>query len=147
GKTTNSSTAITFDEIIDLIHSVAMPYRRNASFVTNDLTVAYLRKIKTGVASDQRYLWQESLQAGVPGTILGYPVRTDPFVESDLTAGHRVIAFGDMREYWVRDAGRIGVQRLNERYADDGLVGFRVWARVDGKLVDPNAVKVLEMKP
>src|SRR5690606_14330799 len=56
GKTTNSSTAITFDEIIDLIHSVGMPYRRNASFVTNDLTVAYLRKIKTGVASDQRYL-------------------------------------------------------------------------------------------
>lgn len=147
GKDTAGSTAITFDEVIDLIHSVAPQYRQNARFVTNDLTVAYLRKIKTGVASDQRYLWQESLQAGQPGTILGYPVHTDPFMPSTLTAGTKTMGFGNFAEYWIRDAGSIGVQRMNERYADTGHVGFRVYARVDGKIVDPNAIKVLRQKP
>ncbi len=144
GKTTSGATAITFDEVIDLIHSVTAPYRSPESkFIMADSTVSYLRKIKTGVASDLRYIWQTSAEAGVPDRLFGYPVFIDPDMPA-IATGNDTIAFGDFSQaYWIRDAGPIQIKRLDERYADTGQVGFLCSARVDGKVVDNGAAKLL----
>lgn len=63
-----------------------------------------------------------------------------------IAAGAKPILFGDLSAYWIADRqGRV-FQRLNELFAANGLVGFRVTQRVDGRLVLPEAVKVMQMK-
>ena len=67
GITAASSTAITADELIDLFYSLKSPYRRKAVWVMNDSTVKAIRKLKD---NQGQYLWQPSLTAGTPDTIL-----------------------------------------------------------------------------
>ena len=69
GVTAASATAITADELINLIYSLKSPYRRNAKFLMNDATVSMIRKLKD---KNDAYLWQPSLQAGEPDKLLGY---------------------------------------------------------------------------
>lgn len=54
GVTAASATAITADEIINLVYSLKRPYRKNAKFIMNDQTISLLRKLKDG---NQAYLW------------------------------------------------------------------------------------------
>lgn len=142
GVTANSSTAIIVDELIDLYHSLREPYRRNAVFIANDTTIKAIRKLKDG---NGQYLWQPSLQAGQPDTILNRPAKTSAYVPA-IAAGAKTIAFGDLSHYWIADRQGRSFQRLNELYAATGQVGFRATQRVDGKLVLAEAVKVLQMK-
>ncbi|NBK24809.1 MAG: phage major capsid protein, partial [Spirochaetia bacterium] len=71
GVTAASVAAITCDEVIDLYHSLRSPYRKNAVWLTNDSTIKALRKLKDG---NGQYIWQPSLAAGTPDTILSRPV-------------------------------------------------------------------------
>ena len=142
GVTTGSSTTITADEIIDLFYSLKAPYRKKAIWVLNDTTVKIIRKLKDGTGN---YLWQPSLTAGSPDTILGRPVYTSQFVP-EVAAGNKTVAFGDFSYYWIGDRQGITFRRLNEKYADTCQVGFLATKRLDGKLVLPEAIKVLVQK-
>ena len=142
GITTASATAITIDEIMDLFYSLKSPYRKNAVFVTNDATVKSIRKLKDG---NGQYLWQPSVTAGQPDTILNRPLKTSTYVPG-IAAAAKTIAFGDFSYYWVADRQGRAFQRLNELYAATGQVGFKATQRVDGKLILAEAVKVLQMK-
>jgi len=142
GVTAASATAITVDEIMDLFYSLKSPYRKNAVFVMNDATVKAIRKLKDG---NGQYLWQPSITAGQPDTILNRPVKTSAYVPA-IAAGAKTIAFGDFSYYWVADRQGRSFQRLNELYAATGQVGFKATQRVDGKLILPEAIKVLQMK-
>lgn len=142
GITTASATAITIDEIMDLFYSLKSPYRKNAVFVTNDATVKSIRKLKDG---NGQYLWQPSVTAGQPDTILNRPLKTSAYVPA-IAAAAKTIAFGDFSYYWVADRQGRAFQRLNELYAATGQVGFKATQRVDGKLILAEAVKVLQMK-
>jgi HK97 family phage major capsid protein len=142
GVTTASATAITIDEILDLFYSLKAPYRNKAVFVMNDATVKAIRKLKDGQG---QYIWQPSLQAGTPDTILNRPVYTSAYVPN-IAASAKSIIFGDFGYYWVADRqGRV-FKRLNELYAATGQVGFVATQRVDGKLILPEAIKVLQQK-
>ncbi|QRN85798.1 phage major capsid protein [Clostridia bacterium] len=142
GVTTASAAAITIDEILDLFYSLKAPYRNKAVFVMNDATVKAIRKLKDGQG---QYLWQPSLQAGTPDTILNRPLYTSAYVPA-IAASAKTIAFGDFGYYWVADRqGRV-FKRLNELYAATGQVGFVATQRVDGKLILPEAIKVLQQK-
>ncbi|WP_237670534.1 phage major capsid protein [Virgibacillus halodenitrificans] len=128
------------DDFIDLYHSLKRPYRRNASFLANDGTVKAVRKLKD---NDGQYIWQPGLQAGEPDRVLARPIYVADDVPG-LGAGNKPLAFGDYSYYWIADRqGRV-MQRLNELYAANGQVGFRMFERVDGKLILPEAVKVLQ---
>lgn len=142
GVTAASATVITMDEIMDLYYSLKSPYRRNAVFLMNDATVKVVRKLKDG---NGQYIWQPSVQAGQPDTILNRPVKTSAYVPT-IAAAAKTIAFGDFSYYWVADRQGRSFQRLNELYAANGQVGFRATQRVDGKLVLAEAVKVLQQK-
>ena len=142
GVTTAGSTAITLDEVLDLFYSLKAPYRNKSVFIMNDSTVKAIRKLKDGQG---QYLWQPSIQAGTPDTILNRPLYTSSYVPA-IAAGAKTIAFGDFSYYWVADRqGRV-FKRLNELYAVTGQVGFVATQRVDGKLILPEAIKVLQQK-
>jgi len=142
GVTAASATALTADEIMDLFYALKSPYRKKAVFLMNDLTVKALRKLKD--ASGQ-YLWQPSLTAGTPDTLLNRPVYTSGYVPI-IAAGNRTVAFGDFSYYWVADRQGRSFKRLNELFAATGQVGFIASQRVDGKLILPEAIKVLQQK-
>jgi HK97 family phage major capsid protein len=142
GLTAASSTAITVDEIMDLYYSLKSPYRKNANFILNDATIKAIRKLKDG---NGNYIWQPSITAGTPDTILNSPVKTSSYVPT-IAAGAKTIAFGDFSYYWVADRQGRSFKRLNELYATTGQVGFMATQRVDGKLILPEAIKVLKQK-
>ena len=142
GVTSASSTAITADELMDLFYSLKSPYRKKAVWVLNDSTIKAVRKLKD---STGQYLWQPSLMAGTPDTLLGRPVKTSAYMPV-IAAGAKTIAFGDFSYYWIADRQGRSFKRLNELYAANGQVGFLGSQRVDGKLVLSEAVKVLAQK-
>lgn len=142
GVTAASATAITADELMDLFYSLKSPYRKNAVWVLNDSTIKAIRKLKD---NNGQYLWQPSLVAGTPDTILGKSVKTSAFMPT-LAASNKTIAFGDFSYYWIADRQGRSFRRLNELYAANGQVGFLGSQRVDGKLILSEAIKVLAQK-
>jgi HK97 family phage major capsid protein len=139
---TTATANITFDDVMDLFYSVKSPYRKKSTFVMNDSTVKALRKLKD---NNGTYIWQPSVQAGQPDTVLNRPVVTSAYAPV-IAAGGKVIAFGDFKYYWIADRQGRSFKRLNELFAATGQVGFLGSQRVDGKLILPEAVKVLAMK-
>ena len=142
GVTAASATAVTADELMDLFYSLKSPYRKNAVWILNDSTIKAIRKLKD---NNGQYLWQPSLVAGTPDTILGRPVKTSTYMPA-IAAGAKTIAFGDFSYYWIADRQGRSFKRLNELYAANGQVGFLGSQRVDGKLILSEAVKVLTQK-
>ena len=141
GVTCASATAITTDEVIDLYHSVTSPYRVNGAWIMNDATLKEVRQLKD---SNNQYLWQPSLQLGNPAALLGSPVATDPNIETIATA-KKVMAFGDMSKYFIREAGGFQLDRSTDLCVCKDLVTFRAIYRADGDLMDTNAVKRMVM--
>ena len=140
--TTTTGAAITFDDVIELFYSLKSPYRKKAVWVLNEQTVKALRKIKDNTGN---FIWQPSVSAGLPDTILNRPYVTSVYAPT-IAAGAKVIAFGDYSYYWVADRQGRSLKRLNELFAMNGQVGFLASQRVDGKLILSEAVKTLTIK-
>ena len=141
GVTANGAS-ITFDDVIDLYHSLRIPYLRKAVWLLNDATIKALRKVKD---NNGNYIWQPSVTAGTPDTILNRPCYCTSFAP-ELAAGSRPMLFGDFSYYWIADREYRSFKRLNELYAANGQIGFLASQRVDGMLMLKEAVKALEMK-
>lgn len=139
GVTAAGAAAITADEMIDLFHSLARPYRKNAVWLMSDATAKMIRKLKDG---ESQYLWQPGLQAGMPDTLLGRPVMVSNSVPA-ATTGLKSVVFGDLSYYTIADRSGVAVQRLNELYAANGQVGFRAFKRTEGKVTLSAAIKHL----
>jgi len=139
---TTTGAGITFDDVMDLFHSLKSPYRKKAVWALNDSTVKALRKLKDG---NNNYIWQPSVQAGVPDMILNRPYYTTSYAPV-LEGGNKVMAFGDFSYYWIADRQGRSFKRLNELFAATGQVGFLASQRVDGKLILSEAIKTMTLK-
>ena len=139
GITTASATEIKADEIIDLFYSLKASYRKKALWIVNDSTIKAIRKLKD---ANGNYLWQPALTSGTPDTLLGRPVYTSSYVPT-IAAGAKTIAFGDFSYYWIADRQGRNFKKLSELYAATDQTGFVATQRVDGKLILPEAIKVL----
>ena len=131
------TAAIKSDDLIDLVYGLKRPYRKNASFIMNDATLASLRKLKD---NNGAYIWQPSYKEGEPDRVLGYAVHTSSF------APENAIAFGDYSYYNIGDRGSRSFAELRELFAGNGMIGYVAKKRVDGKLILPEAVKILKLK-
>lgn len=131
------SADIKADDIFDLIYKLKRPYRKGASFIMNDKTIAQIRKLKD---NNGQFLWQPSLVAGEPDQIAGYTVRTSAY------APENAIAFGDYSYYNIADRGARSFKTLNELFAGNGMVGFVAKERVDGLLLLPEAIQIMNLK-
>lgn len=142
GKTgaTGQTTSVTYDDLIDLIHSVDPAYRNSgrAQFMLADGTLAAARKLKDG---QNRPLWEPSVQVGVPDGLLGYKYTINTDMPA-MAANAKSILFGDFfTGYLIRDVQDVQMLRLAERYADYLQVGFLAFARTDGTPQDSAAYK------
>jgi HK97 family phage major capsid protein len=141
GVTAASATEITADEIINLVYALKRPYRKKAKFIMNDATIAALRKLKD---ENGQYLWQPSLQAGEPDRLFGYEVMTSAYVPT-IAAGKPVIAFGDFSFYWIVERTSMTVRTLRERFFEADQIGYLAFELLDGKLIRPEAIKVMQI--
>lgn len=143
GVTAASATAVTYDDLVDLIESLDPAYLStgNARFTMSQAARKGLRKLKDG---QNRPLWEPSLQAGTPDSLMGYGLTLNNFM-AEPVAGAKSIGFGDIREaYVIRDVSDFALLRLNERYADYLQVGFLGFQRSDGTLQNGAAFKALQ---
>lgn len=130
--TVGQTVSVIYDDLVDLIHSVDVAYRRGAKWMANDSSIKVVRKLKD---SQNRPLWEPSMQAGQPDLLMGYPVVTNNDVAA-MAANARSIVFGALNKYKIRRVRGVTLMRLTERYADNLQVGFFAFARVDGNLID-----------
>lgn len=138
GKTTASATAVTWDEIIDLEHSVDPAYRENpkARYMFSDPVLQAVRKLKDGQGN---YLWQMGdVTKGVPASFNGRPYSINQAMAS-IGTGNKFMLFGDFSMYFVRKVGAPVIGVMRERFWPDlGIAGL---IRFDGELADTGAVK------
>lgn len=127
--TGNTTTAITFDGLINAKYSVKPQYWAKASWTFHRDTVKMITKLKDG---DGQYLWRPSVRDGEPDRVLGHPMDISEYAPSTFTTGLYVGLFGDMSFYWIADAMNMQMQRLAELYAETNQVGFIGRQEVDG---------------
>lgn len=143
GVTAAQKDAVSFDEIFKLYYALKAPYRKKAQFLCNEALVLQLMTIKD---NNGNYIWKPGLEIGKPDTLLNRPLKTSAFMP-EIKGGSKVMAFGDYSYYWVADRQNRTFRRLNELYARTDQVGFLTTQRVDGKLILPEAVQLLQMAP
>lgn len=141
GVTAAGTAAITAEETLALYSSLDEKYRQKAVFMMHEDSANALRLLKD---ENGRYLWREALGAGQPDMLLGRPVFISRFMPK-MAAGAKPVLFGDLSKYWIADRGNRRLSRFNELYAHVGQIGFRMTERVDGKLLLPEAIKVIQM--
>jgi HK97 family phage major capsid protein len=144
GVTAVSTSLFTYDEIIDLEHSVDPAYREDpsAGFLLHDTSLKAVRKLKDGQGN---YLWQAgNVQQGVPGTINGRRYFVNQAMSSTFSTGQKLILFGALKKYFVRKVGAPLVGALQDKDFWPGF-GMAGWIRFDGNLMDTAAIKHLKL--
>jgi HK97 family phage major capsid protein len=142
GVSAAAANAVTYEELVDLLHSVDPAYRGNFTWMFHDDTLRELRKMRD---NDGKLIWQESARAGEPDTILGKPF----IINQDMAPmgkGAKSIIGGDLSKYKVRDVQDISIVRLDERYAEFLQVAFLAYSRHDGLLLDAGTHPVKFLK-
>ena len=127
---------LTYDDVVKLFFSVKPEYRRNGTWLMNDETALALRTLKDDAGN---YIWNHAND-----TILGHKVRISEFMPNAET-GSKPIAFGDFRYYWIVDKRPVCLRTLVEKFVLLGCVGYLAYEFLDGKLVRPEAVKVMRI--
>lgn len=129
------------DKLIDLFYSLKAFYRSRGTWLMNGSTLAAIRKLKDSTTNI--YLWQPSLVAGQPETILGRPVIEVPDMASVGSAAEPVL-FGDI-ETAYRIVDRVGLSILVNPYllATNGITRIHATRRVGAAVVQPAAIKKL----
>lgn len=134
GVTAAGGSAITYDETIDLQHSIDPAYRADAEYMFHDDALKLFRKLKD---SDGRPIWMPAANAamanGAPGLLNNSPYRINMHMASPAT-GQKSVLYGDFSKYKIRRVKSITLVRLAERYAEKMQVGFFAFMRMDGRL-------------
>ncbi|CTQ34241.1 phage major capsid protein [Jannaschia rubra] len=140
-----TGAATDFDEdkasdcIVDLVYALGAKYRANATFVMNSKTAGAVRKMKD---ADGRFLWTDSLAAGQPAQLMGYPVLIAEDMP-DIGAGATAVAFGDFRAGYTV-AERPDLRVLRDPFSAKPHVLFYATKRVGGDVTDFAAIKLLK---
>ncbi|MGN8096217.1 phage major capsid protein [Methylobacterium sp. 22177] len=142
--TATGSTAKKLDTaLISVLYDLPAVYRRNGAWMMAGPTIALVRNLRDGTG---RFMWQESLSAGEPPTLLGYPVVEAVDLPSGATSGDVPILFGDWkRSYRIYD--RVGVSFLRDPYtlATVGQTRFHARMRVGAAPVQTEAYRGLKI--
>ena len=131
-----TTAAITYDDVIKLYFSAKPEYRKHGVWMMNDETAVVLRTLKD---KDGNYLWNSNND-----TILGKSVVYNEYMPS-IGAGTKPIAFGDFSFYTIVVREGICIRSLTETLPSILDVGYLSYQFLDGKLIRPEAIKVLQM--
>ncbi|MGY2051688.1 phage major capsid protein [Methylobacterium sp. JK268] len=127
------TAALTYDDLVDLEHSVDPAYRRNGRWQFHDQTLKVIKKLKD---AQGRPLWRPGVSGGDPADILNYGYTINQHMPA-MAASAKAILFGDHAKYLIRDVMAVTLFRFaDSRYMEKGQVGFLAWSRHDGNLID-----------
>ena len=132
-----TASALTYDDVVALYFSVKPEYRKNGKWLMNDETAFALRRIKD---NNGNYICNHSND-----TILGKEVLISEFMPN-ADAGALPVAFGDFSYYTIVDRDHTSVKALREKFAINSQIGYLGIEFLDGKLVRPEAIKVLKIE-
>ena len=144
GNTAAGATAITADDVLDLIYSVDASYRNKPSFglMAHDNIISAIRALGVGSSNDYP-IWQPGMAVGQPDRIFGVPVYVNNDMQSSIATATKTMIAADFSKYVVRNAGGVQFLRLNERFMNELEVGFIAYKRADGAVLNSAAVKHL----
>lgn len=136
-------TAVTYDSLVNLQHSVDPAYRGAAGWMFNDTTLRELRKMKDGSGRPIFVPgYEEGNPGGSPDRLLGAPITVNQDM-ANMAASARSILFGDFSGYYIRDVMAVEMFRFTDSaFTKNGQVGFLAWMRTGGNLVDVGKVRV-----
>lgn len=141
GVTGTGTTAISYDNLVDLEHSVEPAYRQGARYVLSDGALKTLRKLKD---ADGRPIWQPIPAPGFPSTINGNPYTVE-WTMAGPGANAVSIIYGNIAAaYLIRVVRGVQLVVMRERYADYLQSGFFAYCRQDGMVQDANAVRAFK---
>ncbi|MEM7718983.1 MAG: phage major capsid protein [Pseudomonadota bacterium] len=124
--------------LVNMVYSLGARYRANATFVLNSKTAGVVRQIKD---AEGRFLWTDSLAAGEPARLLGYPVLICEDMP-DISNGSDSIAFGDFNAGYTI-AERPDLRILRDPFSAKPHVLFYATKRVGGDVSDYAAIRLL----
>jgi len=136
--TTGQTLTVTYDDLVDLQHSVDPAYRASgrAKFMLNDASIRVIRKIKDTAGRPIFVPGYDVAGSGAPDTLLGSPVVINQDVPV-MAANAKSILFGDFSFYKIRDVMNVSLFRFTDSaYTKLGQVGFLAWMRSGGQFVD-----------
>lgn len=139
--TAASATAITADELIDVQMSILEPFQAGSVWIMNRETLKAIRKLKD---NDGNYLLNRDLTTSFGWSLLGKPVYLSENMPA-MASTNKAIVYGDLSGYYVKLAENMDIQVLNEKFADEHAVGVVGWLEMDGKIVEPQKITVLQM--
>lgn len=139
---TGQALTVTYDDLVDLKHSVNRAYRKGAKYMMNDTTVAGVSKLKDTVG---RPIWIPAITEGAPDMLNGHAVAINDDVPA-MAANAKSIAFGDFTQYTIRDVKNSTIMRRfdDSAFGLKGQAGFCGWTRSGGNLLEPASVKVYQ---
>jgi HK97 family phage major capsid protein len=136
-----AATTVTADALINILYALPPAYRANATWLMNSTTLASIRKLKDG---QNNYLWQPSIQAGQPETILGRPV-LDAIDMPDQAGGAYPVAVGDFNAgYRILDRVDMSILVNPFTRATEGVTRFHATRRVGGAVIRPLAIRKMK---
>lgn len=143
GKTAASATAVTVSEVMDLFYSVDASYRNapGAGFMMNSATAKAVRVLGFGSSNDFP-AYVPGMSVGEPDMLFGKPVYINEDMDG-IATGNKSIIFGDLKQYYVHEAGGVQLLRLSERFADALSTGYIAYRRIDGNVLQGSAIKHL----
>ena len=128
------------DDLKSLQYRVGTRFRPNGAYYASSDAAEQIALLKDTTSN---YLWQPSVRAGEPDTLFGkafYTLEGLPAMAATTAITEPSVIYGDVSlGYLVADRQRITVQRLDERYAELGLVAFLFKMRVGGDVMRPAA--------
>ncbi len=136
-----SASAIAYDDVIKLQHSVDPAYRSmpGTGFMLHDSIFLALRLLKDG---NGQYLWKSNEPAGRPDALDNKPMTINQDMASSITSGAKTLLYGHLPSYKIRTVGNIELVRLDERYAEYRRVAFVAFTSEDGKLLSTATPRV-----
>jgi len=128
-STSNSTTAIAADNLIECKYSLKGNYWPTSRWVFHRDAIKNIRLLKDG---NGQYLWRPGLQSDQGDTILDVPVLSSEFAPNTFTTGLYVGIIGDFSKYWIADAMSYRIKVLAELYAETNQIGYITRAELDG---------------
>lgn len=137
-----SVSAITADTLIKLKNKLKSAYQAGAYFVMHPETLTAIQLLKD---KNQRYIFNDEIQNGFSGTILGKPVYTSdqcPTIAEDAN----VIFYINPSQALAVKMVEESITILRERYATQHALGIVDWVELDARIQNQQAVAVLNMQ-
>jgi HK97 family phage major capsid protein len=132
------------DLVLDLYGSIAEPYLLSPSVavLARNATFTMFKKYREG-STNRPMLDMAPRKPGASVDLLGEPGYVDPHAPA-MAANAKSVAFGDWSRYVVRIVQGVRLERSDDYAFQNDLVSFKAVIRLDGALVDLNAVKLFQ---